>query len=277
MSAAKTPTTARSIVDDVLGRAMTREIWTGNYEKALPVSVQDFDLSAVLPAVFYMFRFGHRRGKGNFLQAFSGDAGTERDRRKSATIERVASELAETESFEGFQDETARAIRGDLLLCFCLENTKRALGRQEQIQRVAPAHYMASWIDLPDHVAHLRYVPEMIVAMLADQKGDHVQANQPSDESWFAIGRGFEENVLLKAFHQGVTRDGPLGDRTADRFQEETPVGLDQLLMIRLAKQLGAAPDKLRGGEGERISNQRPIAELAARHFSEDIRHCVQT
>ena len=174
MSPAVTP---RSIVDAVLGRGMTREIWTGNYEKALPVSVQDFDLTAVLPAVFYMFRFGHRRGKGKFLETFGSDAETARERRKAATIERVATKLAETEWFEGFQDETARAILGDLLLCFCLENTKRALGRLEQVQRVAPAHYMASWVDLPDSVGHLRYVPEMIVAMLADQKGDHVRQN----------------------------------------------------------------------------------------------------
>lgn len=276
MTNARAQTTARSIVDDVLGRAMTREIWTGNYDKALPVSVQDFDLSAVLPAVFYMFRFGHRRGKGRFLETFGSDAGTTRERRRAATIDRVANKLAETESFEGFQDTAARAILGDLLLCFCLENTKRALGRHEQLQRVAPAHYMASWVDLPDAVANLRYVPEMIVAVLADQKEQHVQQNHEGDRTWFAVGRGFEDNVLLKAFHQGLMRQGPLSDRTADCFQEETLVGLDQLLMIRLAQQLGAAPDKLRGSEGEQISNQRPVAEEAARHFSEDIRRFVR-
>ena len=37
----------------------------------------------------------------------------------------------------------------------------------------------------------------------------------------------------------------------------------DQLLMIRLAQQLGAAPDIMRGGEVRQISNQRPIAEKA--------------
>ncbi|HCA80931.1 MAG TPA: hypothetical protein DEP53_14480 [Bacteroidetes bacterium] len=276
MSTAKTSTTARSIVDDVFGRGMTREIWTGNYEKALPVSVQDFDLTAVLPAVFYMFRFGYRRGKGKFHETFGSDAKTTKERRRATTIDRVANKLAGTASFEGFQDETTRAILGDLLLCFCLENTKRALGRQEQVQRVAPAHYMASWVDLPDAVVDLRYVPEMIVAMLADQKGQYVTQNHEGDRTWFAIGRGFEENVLLKAFHQGMMREGPLSGRTADRFREETPVGLDQLLMIRLAQQLGEAPEKLRGSEGERISNQRPIAEQAARHFSEDIRRFVR-
>jgi hypothetical protein len=156
---------------------MTREVWTGNYDKALPISVQDFDLSAVLPAVFYMFRFGHRRGKGKFLETF-GSGGTARERKRAATIDRVAKILARDNSFEGFGDETTVAILGDLLLCFCLENAKKALGRNEQIQRVAPAHYMASWVDLPDTVAHLRFVPEMMVAMLADQKGQNVRTTR---------------------------------------------------------------------------------------------------
>ena len=279
MSPAKT-TTARAIVDDILGRGMTREIWTGNYEKAMPISVQYFDLAGVLPAVFYMFRFGLRRGKGKFLETFGGDVGTLRERRRDAMIDRVSCKLAVTEPFEGFEGETEQAILGDLLLCFCLENAKRALGRKEQVQRVAPSHYMASWLDLPDLVVHLRYVPEMIVAMLANQKEDYVQQNQDGDCTWFAVGRGFEDNVLLRAFHQGVVRrheKGEFSSRTSDRFEEETPVGLDQLLMIRLAQQLGAAPDKLRGREGERISNQRPIAERAARDFSEDIRRFVRS
>jgi hypothetical protein len=40
-------------------------------------------------------------------------------------------------------------------------------------------------------------------------KGDYVQKNQGDKPSWFAIGRGFEGNVLLKAFHQGMeVREG---------------------------------------------------------------------
>lgn len=274
-------TTARAIVDEVLGRAMTREIWTGNYEKALPVSVQYFDLSAVLPAVFYMFRFGHRRGKGEFLKTFGGAGATMKQQKQEATIERIAIKLASADPFDGFEGETEQAILGDLLLAFCLENVKRALGRNEQVQRVFPAHYMASWVDIPQPVVHLRYVPEMIVAMLADQKGYYVEQNQDGDRTWFAVGRGFEDNVLLRAFHQGVVRRdeiGELGNRASDRFEENTPVGLDQLLMIRLAQQLGAAPDKLRGKAegGDRIPNQWPIAEQAGRYFSEDIRRFVR-
>src|SRR5215831_9436889 len=115
MSGLKSPTAARAIVDEVLGRGMTREIWTGNYEKALPVTVQDFDLGAVLPAVFYMFRFGCRRGKGRFLETFGGEAGTPQDRRRAATIQRIAERLSRFDVLAGFDGEVERAILGDLL------------------------------------------------------------------------------------------------------------------------------------------------------------------
>ncbi len=272
--------TARAIVDDVLGRQMTREIWSGNYDKALPISVQTFDLSAVLPAVFFMFRFGHRRGRGKFVKTFGEESGTQKERRRSATIERVAAHLEKQQTFKNFDGDTEQAILGDLLLSFCLENTKHALGRKEQIQRVAPAHYMSSWIDLPEQVTHLRYVPEMVVAMLADQKSDYVEQNDEDDNAWFGVGRGFDDNLLLRVFHQGVVREGPFdANRAADRFDESATVGLDQLLIIRLAQQLGEAPDKVRAKTegGDRISNQRPIAETAARHFSEDIRRFVKS
>ena len=267
---------ARKLVEEVLSPGMTREIWSGNYHKALPVSIAEFELSAVLPAVFYMFRFGQRRGGGNFLKTFGDKNGSPSQIRRSATIERVAETLSGKAEFDGFDGETEKSILGDLLLCFCLENTKHNLGRDQQIQRVAPAHYMATWIDLPQSVSHLRYVPEMIVAMLADQKGESVGQSENKKLTWFPVGKKFEENVLLGAFSQGVTREGSLGDLAADRFKEGHTVGLDQLLMIRLAQELKTAPDKMRGKEAGPISNQRPIAEGAAQNFSEDIRRFVR-
>jgi hypothetical protein len=277
MRPSRVPVNGRAIADDVFGRETTREIWSGNYSKALPLSIQDVELTAVLPAVFYMFRFGYRRGKGKFLETFGGEATATKEQKRTATIERIGAKLSEQNTFEGFNSDTEQAILGDLLLSFCLENVKRALGRKEQVQRVAPAHYMSCWLDLPETVAHLRYVPEMIVAMLANQKGEFVQLNQPGEKTWFAVGRGFEENVLLRAFSAGVSREGELGSRTSDRFREDATVGLDQLLTIRLAQTLGAAPDKLRGSDGERVSNQRPISERAASEFSEDIRRFVKS
>lgn len=269
--------TARSIADDVFGREATRELWTGNYTKVLPLSVQDFELGAILPAVFYMFRFGSRRGKGTFLETFAAEVEGSREKKRVATVERVASTLSSKPAFAGFEDETERAILGDLILSFCLENAKKALGRKEQVQRIAPAHYMSSWVDLPESVAHLRYVPEMIVAMLANQEGDFVQLTPPGKKTWFAVGKGFEENVLLRAFSAGVLREGELGSRTSDRFDENAAVGIDQLLTIRLAQCIGSAPDKVRGSDGEKISNQRPISERAAAEFSDDIRRFVKS
>ena len=69
----------------------------------------------------------------------------------------------------------------------------------------------------------------------------------------------------------------------SDQFDDENDsVGLDQLLMILLAQQLEAAPKKIgpnraQGADAQKISNQRPIAEAAARHFSDDIRRFVRS
>ena len=267
---------ARTIVRDVLPRRMADEIWSARYDKMLPISFNAFELSAVLPAVFYMFRFGQRRGRGKFLKTFVPEGKSTRERRRAATVKRVAEKLAANADIHNFDGDVEQAILGDLLLGFSLENTKHELGRDKQIQRVAPTHYMASWIDLPESSADLRFVPEMIVAMLAHQKGDYVERNRSKDQTWFPVATMHEKNLLLKTFSDGVTRDGFVANLAADKFDERTDVGIDQLLMVRLAQLLGAAPDKVRGGESHQISNQRPIAERSAQHFSEDIRRFVR-
>ena len=271
------PSSARAIVRDVLPRRMADDIWSGNYDKVLPITFSAFELSAVLPAVFYMFRFGHRRGKGEFLKTFGPEGGTPRERKRKTTVNRVAEKLAACPDFEGFDDEVGQAILGDLLLGFSLENIRHGLGRDKQIQRVAPAHYMASWIDLPDRSANLRFVPEMIVAMLANQNGEHVERSKK--QTWFPVAGAEGKNLLLEAFNPGIEQVGAIDvdNRAADKFDEsEENIGVDQLLMIRLAQQLGAAPAKMPGRESRSISNQRPIAEQAARDFSEDIRRFVR-
>ena len=270
--------TGRSLVGDILAKEMAREIWTGNFDKAIPISIQDFDLTAVLPAIFFMFRWGYRRGKGKFLDGFLVQSGKEEKRRKRlCTILQVAETLSQSPKLEGFKGIAEQAILGDLLLCFCLENTKRSLGRNEQIQRVAPVHYLSSWVDLPEKVSYLRFVPEMVVAMLADQKGDNVEKTSEGKRTWFPVGKQFIDNTLIHAFHAGIHVEGDAASRSSDCFDEAVQLGVDQLLMVRLAQQIGEAPDKLRGGEGEKISNQRPIADLAAHQFSEDIRRFIRT
>lgn len=271
------PNNARAIVQKVIPPQMADAIWSARYDKALPITFNAFELSAVLPAVFYLFRFGHRRGRGEFLRTFAPPGGTVTKQRREATVERVAAELAKRPEFAGFDSPVEQAILGDLLLCFCLENSKHALGRDKQVQRVAPVHYMASWVDLPKSATDLRSVPEMMVAMLADQDGNDVGRTDSGKKTWFPVAETLDKNVLLTAFSHGVRRDGIADDLHADKFDERhAGTGLDQLLMIRLAQQLEKAPDKARGKESAAISNQRPIAEKAAREFSEDIRRFVR-
>ena len=246
---------ARAVVRNVLPRRMADDIWSGQYDKVLPITFNEFELSAVLPAMFYMFRFGQRRGRGQFLKTFAPEGGSARERRRMTTVERVAEKLAGSADLEGFDGPVEQAVLGDkqavlgdLLLGFSLENIRHDLGQDKQLQRVAPAHYMASWIDLPESSAHLRFVPEMIVAMLADQSGEHVESTNNGKPTWFPVARTHSENLLLNAFSHGVERTGPAANLAADKFDElSVDVGVEQLLMIRLAQLLGAAPDKIRG------------------------------
>ena len=179
----------------------------------------------------------------------------------------------------GFDDDCERAILGDLLLCFCLENARHAQGRDQQVQRVGAAHYMASWVDLPQSSAHLRRVPEMTVALLANQDGDHVEITPERKRTWFPVGIGYQDNVLLRAFSEGVSRRSELaGNLRAEYFEEENAtVGLDQLLAIRLATQMGGPPDAVLGQGERQISNQRPLAELASSSFADDMRRFLRS
>ena len=268
----------RKTVEDVLTPAMTKEIWSSSFDKVLPIAVQAFDISAVLPAVFYMFRFGHRRGKGRFLKEYAIPMGTLAQRRRSITIEAIAKRLASNyeNGLGGFDDDTKQAVLGDLLLCYCLENIRNDIGRNKQVQRVAPTHYMSSWVDLPEIVAHLRRVPEMMVAVLANQKRNvQVQRTQKHKKTWFPVGHQIHDNILLKPFVDGVTQKEIKDDYAADQF-DESSVGIDDLLMIRLAQSLRQAPGKMQG-KSPSISNQRPIATQAAKNFSEDIRKFVRS
>ena len=174
----------REIVENALSPDMVEEIWTGSYDKVLPVALQTFEISALLPVVFYMFRYGYRRGAGKFLVTYGPPTGTPAQKRRQTTVDRIAAKLAETDELTGFDGDVERAILGDLLLSFCLENVRHRLGRDQQVQRVAPTHYMASWIDLPWNVSNLRYVPEMIVAMLANRRtGNYVTKSETTEAS----------------------------------------------------------------------------------------------
>ena len=266
----------KAILEDIHTQSMTREIWTLNCQEVLPFTPQDFDIGALLPAVLYMFRWGHRRGLGKFNETFAPEKGR-------ASVSDIARKLScEDEYFSGFGDDLGRDILSDLLLCYCLENRRRSTDRHEQVQRIFPTHYMASWIDLPKSIGNLRNVPEMLVALFADQKKGDVVERDSHGKTRFPVSSNFEENLLLNIFGSGMSIRSMDSDLAGDQFNEEIAVGVDQLLSIRMAQHCGNAPQKLRAtrtkdkeslGRGRpEIPNQQPISREAVRFFSEDMR-----
>ena len=112
----------------------------------------------------------------------------------------------------------------------------------------------------------------MLVALIADQT--HGDVLEPETRSGrYPVGARVEDNEFVAAFAAGIRSEGELrANVRADHFDEETEVGLDQLLTIRLAQLCGEAPSKAVGkGEPAPIPNQRPIAAAAAGNSREDL------
>ena len=271
----------RTLVENCFSAGRIKSLWTANYFNALPLTPQGFEIGALLPAIIYMSRWGHRRGKGNFQNSF----GTRKNLKKlSPTIADVAEKLVTSEVFasSGFEDEIGRAVLGDLYLTWCLENKKHSEGQKEQIQRIFPTHYLASWIDLPDKVASLRGVPELLTGILANQ--DAGQWIEPGENNVnFSVGVGYEQNPLLAIFAKNMAIKGLASNLPSDTFVETNAqdVGIDELLVIRLAQFCKNAPDKSRGKflskeEAGKIPNYHPIAKQAATNLREDLSTFIQ-
>lgn len=253
----------RAIVDAVFTKAIADQIWTANTYTVFPVTPQDFSVGAVLPAVFYMFRWGHRRGKGRFRQTFGINSA-------KPTIFYVAGKLTDgNPEFASFDTEIKKNILGDLLLCYALENKGHKEGQQVEVQRVFPTHYLSSWIDLPYHVGDLRFVPEMLVALLAEQKEGRVLQRSAATVP-FSVDRGLEENQLLKIFSKGVSIAEQPANLRGDKVDETADLAIDQLLTIRLAQMCGEAPEEMRGALAN-VPNSWSIAQVAASNFREDL------
>lgn len=255
----------RKVVESVLGGNMTAQVWTSTYAPVFPFTPQGFSVGALLPMVLYLFRWGHRRGRGRFASTFVSPSG-------APTIRSVANRLAQEPTLSGFDDSISRSILGDMLLTSALENKRHREGHDEQVQRCFPNHYFASWIDLPQAAAHLRGVPEMITAILNDQnEGETIEPFR--ERGRHRVGARVQDNELLKAFACGVVTGGELKSNTrSDQFDESEPLALDQLVMVRMAQLCGEAPAKAIGkGEPGPISNQRSIATAASERFREDL------
>lgn len=265
----------REIFKNYLSPAFMSKLWTSKYFYALPITPQDFYIGSLLNPILYMFRWGHRRGKGFFREKFGKAQLDERGKTiyNLPTIENVAEKLSEKEEwFYGFQSDIGKAILGDLLLTFCLENKKHSLGRNEQIQRAYPTHYMSSWIDLPYKVVNLRHVPEMITSVLVNQnRGERIEI-QADNKTFFKVASGFEENALLRLFGKQMRINGNITNLLSDVFVEENEIAIDELLIIRIAQICGQAPHHAYGSDdgSKYIPNQKPIATKATDYFRED-------
>ncbi len=265
------PRTARNIVEESLSPQRCNALWTANYLPVLPMTPQNFDIGALLPAMLYMVRWGRRRGRGKLTETFGQPEGKTY---KPPTINDVAKHLARLGSaLSNFGDETGQAMLGDLLLAYCLENTRRALGRSEPLLRVFPTHYLSSWIDLPKEVGNLRGAPELLVVLLAQQEaGKWLEAGYINGS--FGIGTEFKNNMLLTLFGRCMSILGHFSDLNSDAFieAEAADIGIDELLSVRIAQACGSAPLKAKGGdETERIANRRPLASRAAGCLREDL------
>lgn len=281
------PKLAKEVLEEVYGKAALSEIWGFSFPELIPFTLQDFQIGSVLPATMYLFRRGYRRGAGSFHTTFAPvDGEVLKNRAKSpkkpvpsvASVSRVL--VADQENFPGFDAPMAQQILGDLLLCECLENRQHESGRNHPLIRVFPTHYMASWIDLPKDFVNLRDVPESLVSILVNQKVGEVIDGKECQKSWFRIGSDVEHNLLLKVLGKGMQLGHGLGDLN-ERFDDSVVVGVDQLLMIRMAQQCGAAPQKLKASarfisKGSEIPNRHPIAKQAAIALNEDFRIFLQ-
>jgi hypothetical protein len=263
---------AKTIVENVLTPTRTRALWTANYFPALPFTPQHFEVGSLLPAMLYMARWGHRRGKGHFVEAFGGQDA--QGKVQPPRLVDVANGLLTRagNDFDGFADDLGPAMLADLLLSYCLENKQHELGHNEVVQRAFPTHYLASWVDLPETVAHLRGVPELLTTLLAWQDRGEVLVPE-TGRSRFPVGVGFAENHLLKQFARHMLVHGPAANLGSDHFHEETAddLGVDELLAVRLAQTCGHAPDKLKGKEQAQIANRWPIAKAAAKCLRGDL------
>lgn len=265
--------TVKTIVEDALGLQRAKSLWTANYYPALPFSPQSFDIGSMLPAMLYMARWGHRRGKGRFVATFCSQV---EGKVQAPTISDVVTGLVSLpdSALDDFDGEIGRSVLGDLLLAWCLENRKHAEGHKEQVQRIYPTHYLASWIDLPDNISHLRGVPELLTSLLAHQwTGEWLEPG--ALKSHFPIGVKHAENKLLALFSRYVSIGGPYTSSVAsDTFADElaTDIGIDELLVVRLAQACRDAPFKAKGkDESERIPNRHPLARRAAEFLREDL------
>lgn len=258
---------AREIVEAVFTKPLADSIWTANTMAVLPLTPQNVAIGSVLPAVFFMCRRGYRRGKGRFQEAFAPAEDTR------ATTASVAIRLTQDQDlFSGFDQPVQRDILGDLLLCDALENKGHAEGHTTEVARAFPVHFFSSWLDLPKSVSHMRFVPEMLVCLLANQN-DGLKLKPGCQEGPFPVGTSPQSNLLFRIFARAVRfGDNPV-DLRADSIDETADLSIEELLMVRVAQVCDEAPETMHATRGAvaDIQNLWPIALRAKDVIRQDL------
>ena len=114
---------AKSAIESVFSVPIAKRLWTANMDSLLPVTPQNFSVAAVLPAVLYMFRWGQRRGRGQFEKAFSSNLA-------KPTIKDVTAVLCKKQSdFQNFDSSVKSSILGLVTLLSAREQKAREWSR----------------------------------------------------------------------------------------------------------------------------------------------------
>ncbi len=240
--------------------AYVKDVWNAGFRPLFPFVIQEFPVRSLMPAVLYLMRWSKRRGKGEFFKKFHDE------QEKSPSANTIAKRIS-SNKIKGFDNKVKKDILGDALIAYCLENRKRSSDRRAPVIRAYPTHYFSSWIDLPVKPANLRDVPEAIVSMLVNQnKGRSLHPD--IQRGFYKTLSGFDDNLLLKLYGNGVYVDGDKNSKSSDKFDEHAAVGIDELLTIRIAQFLENAP--LKSANHDDIINIHPVAKNTSRYFFED-------
>ena len=113
------PNSARAIVRDVIPRRMADEIWSARYDKALPISFNAFELSAVLPVgvLHVPIRAASRPGRVS-KDLRTGRRVPSRNDGGQPPWNGLPGSCRPAPTSTALAAMSSRAILGDLLLCF---------------------------------------------------------------------------------------------------------------------------------------------------------------
>jgi hypothetical protein len=120
------------------------------YEPAMRMDYQYIILEDVLPGLFYVTRFGRRRGRGEWA-----------GRRARQVAEALSQKR---EKFAGFDGDREQRVLEEWLKVTVLRLIER--GAADKVMSIRPLHFMTYRVDLPFNWAHLRSVPEFVSAIL---------------------------------------------------------------------------------------------------------------